>query len=126
MNPKITVNIKKLESTLDLETLKYGDIVQIQYNFYPYSFNKSPNILSMYFSQVNQNKNHLDFIALILKKDREYILKYKTAKDSVQIEDGNLILFERCCTINQYSNKSSNEYKYYLGILKLAGFIINN
>ena len=120
MTQEITENVRRLESLLDLETLQYGDIVQIKINFYPYHINKSTESLGMYFSKLTQKGARLNFITPMFDGKKEYILDYKTTKNQVQVQEGKIVLFERCCNIRQY-DLGHPQYKYYNNVLIRAG-----
>ncbi len=49
MNPQeIISNLKRLESIIDLESLKMGEIVEIKYLFFPYYLNNNIEVNGMY------------------------------------------------------------------------------
>lgn len=126
MTRELTSKIKRLESILDLNSLKQGDIIQLKYLSHPYNLNNILEVKGMYYiNPLHPNSERLSFIVPLFNSRKSSILVYKIKPKLAQVEEGKLVMHERVSKISQY-DKSTRHYKFFLEILNEQNYFICN
>lgn len=117
MTQEITSKFLRLESLVDLERLKQGDIVQIKYKCYPYNLNNIFEVMGMYVNSLTENSGRLSFVVFQENYGNPLMLVYKIRPKHALVEDGKLVMHERVSKISQYNKSQPGYYYNFLELL---------
>ena len=96
MTQEITSKIKKLESLLDLEGLREGDLVELRYKFSPYGTLCFQDYFAMFIINLkNPESKRFSFLAPIEKDKELKIILYKIRARDAIFENGKIVLLQR-------------------------------
>lgn len=113
MTQEITSKIRKLESFLDLDTLQYGDVIEIKYKFYPYDENKFKEVKAMFYvNPLFPNSQRLSFLAHLEKSSGPQIFVYQIRARDAEVEEGKLLMHQKVTKTLRY-NSDMELYKYF-------------